>query len=128
MFPTTSIQKLHNEHKLWVNELNFCKEEIAGYERHLEAAANEKRNRDVSGEIEHFQNQFIRQKEVIDELKHTLNEREKQLVNFVKSLSGLGLESIKMDNHSRLREEMQLFRKIFNELKEELRLFEKKWL
>jgi hypothetical protein len=61
---------------------------------------------------------------VIDELKHKLNVSEKQLDGFVKELSGMGLESIKMDNHLNLRDDMKMFRQIYNELKDEFRRFE----
>jgi hypothetical protein len=61
---------------------------------------------------------------VIDELKHKLNISERQLAGFVRELSGLGLESIKMDNHPNLREEVKTFRKIYTELKNEFRKFE----
>jgi len=124
MFPTITIPKLHREHHLWVNELNFCKEEIAIFEKHLEGLVNKNSAVAVRAQVEHFQNQFIREKEVIDELRHKLNVSERQLAGFVRELSGLGLESIRMDNHSKLRDEVKTFRKIYTELKEAFRRFE----
>jgi hypothetical protein len=38
------------------------------------------------------------------------------------------LESIKMDNHVRLRERMSTFRKIYKELKSDFRRFESEWM
>lgn len=124
MFPTTTIPKLHSEYSIWMNELNFCKEEIRIFERHLENVINRNKAVEITAQVEHFQNQFIREKEVIDELKHKLNISEKQLVGLVKELSGLGLESIKLDNHPKLRDDMRVFRKIFTELKQDFRQFE----
>lgn len=125
MFPTITIPKLHLEYRLWMNELNFCKEEIKIFEKHLEELVA--RNTDLVSrtQVEHFQNQFIRQKEVIDELKHKLQISERQLAGFVRELSGMGLESIKMDNHGKLRDEMKTFRAIYQDLTEEFRRFEK---
>ena len=123
MFPTITIPKLHTEYRQWVAELNYIKEEIARYEKQLEQVVNNNNGATARAQVEHFQNQFIREKEVIDELKHKLNISERQLASFVKELSGLGLESIKMDNHSKLREEMQIFRKIYTELKDDFRRF-----
>lgn len=128
MFPTITIPKLHIEYRLWVNELSFYKEEIAIFEMHLEDIVVKNSATEVRARIEQFQNQFIREKEVIDELRHKLNISERQLAGFVKELSGMGLESIRMDNHGNLREEMQLFRKIYQELKENFRQFEATWL
>jgi len=124
MYPTITIPKLHTEYRQWIAELNNNKEEISRYEKHLEAVVNNTTTAGARAQVEHYQNQFIREKEVIDELKHKLHISERQLAGFVKELSGLGLESIKMDNHSRLREDMQVFRKIYSELKNAFRRFE----
>jgi hypothetical protein len=124
MFPTITIPTLHTEYRNWIAELNFCKEEIRIFERHLEAVVNNTGDVVVRAEVEHFQNQFIRQNEVIDELKHKLQISEQQLAHFVRELSGLGLESIKMDNHNKLRDDVSIFRKIYTELKEDFRAFE----
>ena len=123
-YPTISIPKLHTEYTAWMEELVFYKEEIKIFEHQLENLTVKSTDRDVLAQVEHFQNVFIRQKEVIDILKHNLNVSEKQLTAFVKKMSGMGLSSIKMDNHTRLRDEMQTFRKLFNELKFEFRRFE----
>ena len=128
MFPTITIPKLHLEYRLWMNELSFCKEEINLFESHLEILVKKNTDVIVRAQIEHFQNQFIREKEVIDELRHKLHISERQLAGFVKELSGLGLESIKMDNHGNLREDMKTFRKIYSELKKEFRHFEATWM
>jgi hypothetical protein len=124
MTPTVSIKSLHLEYRLWINELTFYKEEILIFERHLEELVNSYTGENISAEIEKFQNQFICQKEVIDVLKHDLNTSERQLAAFARELSGNALESVKMDNHVRLRERMITFRKLFTELKEDFRRFE----
>jgi|SRR6476620_5142907 len=124
MFPTISITQLHLEYQRWINELIFYKEEINLFENYLVKIVRTNKSNEVAVGIEHFQNQFILQKEIIDYLKHDLKISEKQLASFVKELSGLGLENIRMDNHAKLRERMRTFRTIFNELKKEFRDFE----
>ncbi|MFL5810607.1 MAG: hypothetical protein ACJ749_13885, partial [Flavisolibacter sp.] len=106
MTPTVSIRSLHMEYQLWTRELIFYKEEIRIFEDHLQQLLSRNTKSDMTVQAEHFQNQFILQKEVIDFLKHDLHISEKQLAAFVHELSGLGLESIKMDNHGKLRERM----------------------
>ena len=124
MFPTISIKSLHLEYQLWVRELTFYKEEIKIYEDHLEDIVTKNEDIEIKIQVEHFQNQFIRQKEVIDILKHDLNVSEKQLAQLASKLSGSGIDSMKLDNHGRLREKMATFRKIYRELKQEFRRFE----
>ena len=128
MFPTISIRSLHLEYQLWVRELIFYKEEIKIFEDHLQALNNKNTKNKVRAQVEHFQNQFVLQKEVIDVLKHNLNISEKQLASFVYDMSGMGLESIKMDNHPKLREDMITFRKLYKELKNDFRRFESEWM
>ena len=124
MFPTTTIPNLHKEYSSWMRELIFYKEEIKLFERQLEDVASKQLSMNASAKVEQYQNQFIREKEVIDELKHKLNISERQLAGFVKNVSGLGLNSIRMDNHPGLRDEMNIFRKIYGQLKQSFRKFE----
>jgi ASC-1-like (ASCH) protein len=107
--------------------LNFYKEEIKIFERQLEQLLNKNPVDEVCPRVEQFQNKFILQKEIIDHLKHDLNVSEKQLASFASELSGMGLESIKMDNHTKLRERMATFRKLYTEMKTEFRWFEADW-
>lgn len=124
MYPTISISQLHLEYQRWINELAFYKEEINLFENYLVNIVRSNTNNEVAVGVEHFQNQFILQKEVIDYLKHDLKVSEKQLVSFVRELSSLGLDNIKMDNHTELRERMKTFRVLYTELKNEFRAFE----
>lgn len=124
MYATTTIPNLHTEYRLWISELNFFKEEVGRFEQQLESVINHNNGFTISAGVEQFQNRFIREKEVIDELKHKLNISERQLAAFVKELNGLGLQSIRMDNHTKLRDDMGTFRKLYGELKQSFRKFE----
>lgn len=128
MYQTVSIRSLHLEYQLWVRELIFYKEEIKIFESHLEELVSRNTRQGVQVQIEHFQNQFICQKEVIDILKHKLNISERQLAAFVYDLSGDVIDSMRMDNHSELREEIQTFRKLYKKLKTDFRYFETEWM
>src|SRR6476661_8945538 len=123
MYQTVSIRSLHLEYQLWVRELIFYKEEIKIFESHLEDLVSRNTRQGVQVQIEHFQNQFICQKEVIDILKHKLNISERQLAAFVYDLSGGVIESVRMYNHSDLREEVMTFRKLYKKLKTDFRNF-----
>ena len=128
MIATLSIRSLHREYQLWTRELSFYKEQIKIFENQLAAVLNRNNRNGVSAQVEHFQNQFILQKEVIDYLKHDLNVSERQLAGFAQKLSGEGIENIKMDNHGKLRERIISFRRIYGEIKKEFQRFEMRWL
>ena len=128
MVPTISIKSLHLEYQLWIRELTFYKEEIRIFENHLGTLVGNNTSHQMRAQAEHFQNQFILQKEVIDHLKHDLHVSEKQLASFVHELSGARLENVRMDNHPQLRERIATFRKIYKEVKSEFREFESRWM
>ncbi len=128
MIATISIRSLHMEYQLWTRELIFYKEEIRIFEDHLTAILKRNNKNGVPAQVEHFQNQFILQKEVIDYLKHDLQVSERQLAGFVYEMSGDGIDNIKMDNHGSLRERMTTFRKIYRDIKNEFRRFEMHWM
>jgi len=128
MIATISIRSLHMEYQLWTRELIFYKEEIRIFEDHLTAILKRNNKNGVPAQVEHFQNQFILQKEVIDYLKHDLQVSERQLAGFVYEMSSDGIENIKMDNHGSLRERMTTFRKIYKDIKNEFRRFEMHWM
>lgn len=119
------IKSLHLEYKFWIVELNFYKEMLDIFQAHLEnVLSHNLQDKKIRPQIEHFQNQFFVQREVIDELKHDLNISEKQLATFTKEMSLVGYEFERLDNHSNVRDKFLTFRKIFNELKEEFHRFE----
>ena len=115
------IPRIHFLHQLWENELKFCKEEINIYEHHLERLVTHFSDRKVLAELEQLQNQFIRQKEVIDELKHEIHVQDKEICLAAKK--GLNFEVIE---HSKLEEDMRIFRKLFAEIKNHFHLFIRK--
>lgn len=124
MYPAPSVRGLHLEYHLWMNELAFAKEEIAIFEKHLETMVRAYRDPEVLGRVAHFRNRFIRHRDLAGGLSHRLHECEKQLADFVREMSGMGIDSVRMDNHGKLREEMRGFHEIFKVLKNEFRQFE----
>ncbi len=124
MITTFPPYKLHIEYQFWLAELNFDIELIKIFEAHLAFISSNNSSKKLMPRIEQFQNQFIRQREVIDELKHDLNVSEKQLAAFVRDMASVGYENERLDNHSELREKFLTFRELFDELKTKFRHFE----
>lgn len=117
------IADLHFDHMEWINSLRFYKEEIAILERRLEEIVRRNNKPDVLAELEHFQNQFIREKEVIDELRHDIKVHE----NFLEKESKehpVAIDHRYFTDHTELRDRFVTFEKIYAELKLEFH----KWL
>ena len=118
------IQSQHFEHKVWMNELSFYADEVKIYERQLEELVG-KNIKEMLPMLEQFQNNFIRQKEVIDELKHEINAHEHELA--VMAEKDLNLAPGSRYDHLAFREQMDTFKKIYSELKAEFIRFWGKW-
>jgi hypothetical protein len=120
------VGDLHLENKLWLNELNFAADELRIFEGYLEELVTRGGGREILAQVEQYQNQFIREKEVIDILKHDINRHEHKLVEFAKR-HPVTFGLYEMEDHHGMREAMERFRKIFNELKANFFQFRHQW-
>jgi len=120
MESTASIEKFQEELRSWKRELSSTKEEIKSFEKELAGLAAHSHNRDIFPHIEHFQNNFIRQKEVIDELRHDLPDSPRRMESIFNST----FNGTDHDVHAQLCDRMDTFRKLYEELREKFQHFE----
>ena len=118
MDSTTSIEQFQEELQTWKYELTSIKQEIRHFENHLEEMAKEKLPRTLLAEVEHFQNTFICQKEVIDKLRHDLPDSRHKVENIFNII-----RSVNDNAQHALAERMETFRRIYEEIKQEFRQF-----
>jgi hypothetical protein len=115
---TKHLSDLHFEHQVWLNTLQFCKDEITIFERRMGELATRNTNSTLLAELEHFQNQYIRQREVIDVLRHDIKQHE----NFLEKESlehPTAIDRRSFTDHTELRHQMETFEKLYRELKDE---------
>lgn len=122
------LQQLHLEHEIWLNELSFYRDELKVLDKYLLEVVTKNSGVDALKGVEHFQNQFIRQKEVLDELGHDIRQHEQLILNAIKNLNPIQAEKGKFEDHAKLRENMDTFKKIYADLKEEFLNFISKWM
>jgi hypothetical protein len=120
------LSDLHFEHKIWMNTLKFAQDEINIFEHYLEDLVGRWKKQETLVQLEHYQNQFIKEKEVIDTLLHDIGESEHDLVNFAKKHPST-FDMYLLKDHSALRERMDLFTRIFSDLKARFFRFMAKW-
>lgn len=131
MTTTTSkvkhIDELHFEHQLWISEAKFYVDELKVYQKRLEEIASKNTKEEVRKQVEHFQNQFIIQKEQLDILKHEVNEHEQWLANYAKQ-HPVAINHELFTDHREMHEQIDVFRKLYGELKQEFRRFLETWM
>lgn len=110
------IYELHNDHKMWLSELTLTQDELKSFTNRLQEIASANTASDILAQVESFQNQFIRENEVIDTLKHDINKAEQEIVNNV-SANNVAVEHRKVADDVALRDRMETFHNIFLGLK-----------
>jgi hypothetical protein len=127
MESTVSIDQFHEVLQSWKHELTSFKHEIRHFERHLENLSAKNLPRELLAQVEHFQNSFICQKEVIDKLRHDLPDSRRNVESIYKSKFQRDNEN-EADAHALLEDRMDIFRRIYGEVKDEFKKFEEDWV
>jgi hypothetical protein len=123
----TNIAQVNTEHTEWIKGLAFYKDEMHILEnRLLEVAAKNTVFEALQG-IEHFQNQFVVQRNNIDELKHKIKEHMSVFTKLPEMLEEV-VENERLADHENLRDEYQTFEKVIRELRLEFNVFLAKWM
>jgi len=115
------LSDLHFDHRLWLNELRFFEDQLAIFDERLAQVIDRyKDDSEAIRSLEAFQNQIIRQREVIDEMKHKIRSREKDLnkIERQKEEDPVSANHILFEYHTSEKEEMETFIKLFNEMRE----------
>ncbi|HAP70318.1 MAG TPA: hypothetical protein DCR04_11450 [Flavobacteriales bacterium] len=125
--PKKHIDELHFEHKLWTSKMRFYMDELSIFENRLSELVQRNTKVEVTSEIEHFQNQFIRQREVAEQLISKCNDHEKFLANQAKE-HPVAIDHVLFADHTKLRDEAEVYDKIYSELKTEFMNLLRKWM
>jgi chromosome segregation ATPase len=116
------IHELHAEHNEFLSVLAFAKDEIKTFKTRLNEVVTANNKQEVMAQVEHFENQFLRHNEVIDELKHEIHECEVRIAKLAEE-NNVATDHRKTDDHAELRDQMETFNKIYSELKTEFKKF-----
>jgi hypothetical protein len=116
-----STLELSLEQELWTKELTYWRDELKVLEKYLSEINDKNTPHVLWVEVEHFQNQFIRHREVVHELRHELTKHENIVKDLVSGLEDREIQDKKLELHEVIREEVNTGRKIYCELKDEFR-------
>ncbi len=125
--PRTHINDLHFDHKMWTNTLAFYRDETTIFEHRLEEVVARNTKTEAMAPAEHFQNQFIRQREVIDTYLHDIKIAEQALSDYALK-HPVAINHKLFEDHTGMRENMEQFEKLYRELREEFMRYLTKWM
>lgn len=116
------LDDLHFEHQLWLSEARFYTDELTVYQKRLEEVASKNSDSEFKIQIEHFQNQFIIQKEQLDILSHEAVIHEQWLANYAKE-NPVAIDRHLFADHQATHAKINTFKEIYAELKGEFNRF-----
>lgn len=122
MHTKQQLSEMKNEHDTWQDRLRFYKEEISHFNQHLGKLAIAGGQYNKMASVEHFQNQFIRQKEVLDIIRHDFKQHENLIEALEEGKSMEPSEGIQRV-HSVQRDKLEQFERIFHDLRNEFNVF-----
>jgi hypothetical protein len=108
---------LRYDHNIWENELNFYKKELGIFETRLVEMLNREPSRELLRELEQYQNQFIRQKEVVDNVNHKIHLYDDELKGIPAEIM-LTDDSNEITKHKELESDIKITRKLYFELRD----------
>jgi 4-hydroxyphenylpyruvate dioxygenase-like putative hemolysin len=118
---------LSTEHQEWLKSIEFYDKELDFLEDRLTEIATKNTGIDALKAVEHFQNQFIVQRNTVDELRHKINEHIQQTTRTTNH-QHLAVEKGEISTHEKVKEEVEVFEKIINDLRSEFKNFLRKWM
>lgn len=117
----------HQENQDWLSRLNFYKEEIQILKERLGEVTAKNNAPDVLAKVEHFQNQFIIQRNNIDELAHAIKVNEDQLVREIQK-NEVASDHRSVEYHQKESDFLHYFESNFATLRAEFNHFISKWM
>ena len=117
------LADLHAEHANWQDRISDFKDQIREMNDRLGAILSKLTPHDVPPLAEHFQNQFILQRDVLDIMRHDFKQYENLIENEQKKGGTASSELTQMSKAYKTR--IGDFERILNELRNEFVVFEK---
>ncbi len=123
----TYYTDLHSDFNHWKSDLEFYVEEMNFFKKRLEEVVSKNTSKDMLAQAEHFQNQFIVQKNVIDTLLHKIHVGEDELNDYVKNHT-TAVDHIRMERDKSLLDEMVQFERLWKSMKKEYLRYISAWM
>lgn len=111
----------------WLKELDFFEKETGILEKRLAEVNIKNTSLESRANVEHFQNQFIVQRNNIAELKHSINEYAHAISIEIEQHAG-HVETARMKEHRKIEDEIAGLEKVLYELRQDFNKYAAKWI
>ena len=121
------MDDLHFEHIVWTRQLEFSKDEIQFFKERAGEISQRYTDKDVLKRLEYFQNQFIIQRNEIDEFLHAIRIHEDSFVDEV-AKNPVAVDRRLFNDHADERDRFDIFVKLYGELKTDFMTYLRRWM
>ncbi|HVI46246.1 MAG TPA: hypothetical protein VM802_15330 [Chitinophaga sp.] len=116
----TTQPDLMDQINSWKEEVNDVRGEVRMMRERLEQIVLSHAPREVMTQVEHFENRFLRQREVADEMFHDIKQCGKKISNEPQRVVH---DDRPVDDYDTMQRRMEIFQKLFAELKDDFNHF-----
>ena len=114
--------QVNGDHNLWLKSLEFYKDEIRIFQKRLEEVSNKNNSPEINSQVEHFQNQFIVQRNNIDEIRHDVHHYTDELGSDIQQHPDQ-VNNHLLEEKKSLKEKYEDFERVMNGLRHEFNEF-----
>ena len=123
----TTVTYCGNDHTDWLSSIDFYKNEFDILEKRLVEVAGKNNGSEPMAWVEHFQNQFLIQRNNMAELRHSIHDHTGKVSSDAKLHAGK-METGLAGEHDDMKERFAHFEKIVKDLRAEFNQFLSKWM
>jgi hypothetical protein len=121
------ISRMSNEHHDWMRALEFYKQELDILTKRLSEVSTQYTRTEVKADVEHYQNQFLIQRNNIDELMHDFKEHDVHIHEDVVKMAQ-HVSNRTLAEHDNLRDRYFRFEKFIHEMRHDFNRFLSRYL
>ncbi len=119
---------LHLRYRLWIAEMNADITVLRIFDDYILELSSKKDEPEIKAGITRFQQEFVKLRKEIDELRHEMHLVKMQLSAQSRETKTTLKKNTPTDDRAALKKRYLLFRKNFDSVKKEFLQFEGKWL
>jgi len=122
-----NIKHIANLNNDCLRGLEFYKQELGILQERLEEIASKNTAKEITQQIEHFQNQFLIHQNYFDELKHLIHVNDENIEAQVLK-NGVFINENTAVEHENIQKQYFNEEKMFNDLRHDFNRFAAKWM
>lgn len=111
-------EDLHFEHQQWSRELDFWQDELKTFKHRLEELYSKWKDKELLTRLDHYENRFRIHSDKIHEFKQRIYAHELNMAQHTK-VGDISIDRVSYPYHLDFRQQIEVQREMYNELKKE---------